>query len=96
MQDIHTQTTRGILLDGALFRSGSADTALIAITGIHGNFYSNPFIIITATHSMRPASISSMPKLAMPLAPFEPVFLSEMVVRDTACHTGSDALPYFR
>lgn len=43
MQDIHTQTTRGILLDGALFQSGSADTALIAITGIHGNFYSNPF-----------------------------------------------------
>ena len=30
------------MLDGVLF-SAPADTVLIAITGIHGNFYSNPF-----------------------------------------------------
>ncbi len=38
-------TKRGSVLNGVLFRSddGKSDTALIAITGIHGNFYSNPF-----------------------------------------------------
>ena len=37
---------RGPVLNGVLFRSEenrSADTVMIAITGIHGNFYSNPF-----------------------------------------------------
>ena len=67
MQDIQTQTQRGVLLDGTLFESvnmgmrkcgstiasatkpitqspnNAIDTLLIAITGIHGNFYSNPF-----------------------------------------------------
>lgn len=39
-------TKRGVVLDGVLFRHGmkrTADTVFIAITGIHGNFYSNPF-----------------------------------------------------
>ena len=38
-------TERGSVLDGVLFRSDDmkADTVMIAITGIHGNFYSNPF-----------------------------------------------------
>lgn len=37
-------TARGILLSGVLFDAGQdADAVLIAITGIHGNFYSNPF-----------------------------------------------------
>lgn len=37
-------TARGVLLSGVLFDAGQdADTVLIAITGIHGNFYSNPF-----------------------------------------------------
>ena len=36
-------TRRGTVLDGVLFRAEAADTVLIAITGIHGNFYSNPF-----------------------------------------------------
>lgn len=38
-------TKRGSVLNGVLFRNddGKSDTALIAITGIHGNFYSNPF-----------------------------------------------------
>ncbi len=38
-------TKRGSVLNGVLFRNddGKSDTVLIAITGIHGNFYSNPF-----------------------------------------------------
>ena len=39
-------TERGSVLNGVLFRRGetrAADTVMIAITGIHGNFYSNPF-----------------------------------------------------
>ncbi|MBR1792071.1 MAG: hypothetical protein IJ764_00315 [Bacteroidales bacterium] len=36
-------TQRGTLLDGVLFEAPQpSDTVLIAITGIHGNFYSNP------------------------------------------------------
>ena len=40
-------TDRGPLLDGVLFcdTPTPANTVLIAITGIHGNFYSNPFYI---------------------------------------------------
>ena len=37
---------RGTVLNGVLFRQNenrTADTVMIAITGIHGNFYSNPF-----------------------------------------------------
>ncbi|MBR1634759.1 MAG: DUF1749 domain-containing protein [Lachnospiraceae bacterium] len=39
-------TARGVVLNGVLFRKQrekSSDTVMIAITGIHGNFYSNPF-----------------------------------------------------
>ncbi|MBQ9048304.1 MAG: DUF1749 domain-containing protein [Solobacterium sp.] len=39
-------TARGTVLNGVLFRTQeekTADTIMIAITGIHGNFYSNPF-----------------------------------------------------
>ena len=39
-------TRRGVVLNGVLFRQEekkTADTVMIAITGIHGNFYSNPF-----------------------------------------------------
>lgn len=44
MKACHVATKRGIVLDGVLFESGhGADTIVIAITGIHGNFYSNPF-----------------------------------------------------
>ena len=45
MRELNIPTERGVLLDGVLF-SGTrenADTVVIAITGIHGNFYSNPF-----------------------------------------------------
>lgn len=40
---IKVTTKRGVQLDGVLFHKNSTDTVLIAITGIHGNFYSNPF-----------------------------------------------------
>ena len=44
MRDLKVETKRGVLLDGVLFSAPKqADTVLIAITGIHGNFYSNPF-----------------------------------------------------
>ncbi|MBQ3301419.1 MAG: alpha/beta hydrolase, partial [Eggerthellaceae bacterium] len=39
-------TERGPLLDGVLFDApGGSDAVVIAITGIHGNFYSNPFYV---------------------------------------------------
>ncbi|MBR3729893.1 MAG: DUF1749 domain-containing protein [Bacteroidales bacterium] len=44
MENLKIETQRGTLLDGVLFgTNGKADTVMIAITGIHGNFYSNPF-----------------------------------------------------
>lgn len=43
-KELKIETKRGTLLDGVLFGTGGmADTVLICITGIHGNFYSNPF-----------------------------------------------------
>lgn len=43
-QELNIPTRRGSVLNGVLFTSETkADTVLIAITGIHGNFYSNPF-----------------------------------------------------
>lgn len=42
MEPLKIETRRGVLLDGVLFGVNS-DTVLINITGIHGNFYSNPF-----------------------------------------------------
>ena len=42
MKNISVPTKRGVLLNGALF-GGGAETVVIAITGIHGNFCSNPF-----------------------------------------------------
>lgn len=44
MEKLKIETRRGTLLDGVLFSAQTeADTVLIAITGIHGNFYSNSF-----------------------------------------------------
>ena len=43
---LNVPTKRGVVLNGVLFRKQevkTADTVMIAITGIHGNFYSNPF-----------------------------------------------------
>ncbi|HAQ64032.1 MAG TPA: alpha/beta hydrolase [Ruminococcaceae bacterium] len=43
MKEIGVQTRRGVILNGVLFDAKNADTVVINITGIHGNFYSNPF-----------------------------------------------------
>lgn len=43
MKKLRIPTARGTVLDGVLFSQGASDTVLSAITGIHGNFYSNPF-----------------------------------------------------
>ncbi len=43
---LNVPTKRGVVLNGVLFRpeeKRTADMVMIAITGIHGNFYSNPF-----------------------------------------------------
>lgn len=43
---LNVTTKRGSVLNGVLFRpeeKRAADTVMIAIAGIHGNFYSNPF-----------------------------------------------------
>lgn len=47
IEGLKVPTERGVLLDGVLFNGTAtpAHTVLIAITGIHGNFYSNPFYI---------------------------------------------------
>lgn len=43
-QELRLPTRRGSVLDGVLSAYGKkADTVLTAITGIHGNIYSNPF-----------------------------------------------------
>ena len=43
MQNLNVETRRGTVLNGVLFEAETSDTVVIAITGIHGNFYSNPF-----------------------------------------------------
>ncbi len=45
MKALEGATKRGTVLNGVIFDSEktAADTVVIAITGIHGNFYSNPF-----------------------------------------------------
>ena len=44
MKGLEVATTRGTVLNGVIFDSEKkSDAVLIAITGIHGNFYSNPF-----------------------------------------------------
>ena len=46
MFNLNVPTKRGIILNGVLFRNKEEknnDTVMISITGIHGNFYSNPF-----------------------------------------------------
>ena len=43
MENLDVATRRGTVLNGVLFPAKHSDTVVIAITGIHGNFYSNPF-----------------------------------------------------
>lgn len=48
MEELALPTERGSVLSGVLFngeRTNPAKTVVIAITGIHGNFYSNPFYV---------------------------------------------------
>ncbi len=46
MQKLNIATETGTILHGALFAgTKQADTVMIAVTGIHGNFYSNPFYV---------------------------------------------------
>ena len=47
MEKLALPTKRGSVLTGVLFDSPTkkASTVVIAITGIHGNFYSNPFYV---------------------------------------------------
>ena len=45
IKELKVPTASGAVLDGVLFASGLKNTVLIAITGIHGNFYSNPFYV---------------------------------------------------
>ena len=43
---LNVAAERGVVLNGVLYRpeeQKTADTVMISITGIHGNFYSNPF-----------------------------------------------------
>ena len=43
---LNVAAARGVVLNGVLFRPEerrTSDTVMISITGIHGNFYSNPF-----------------------------------------------------
>ncbi|MBQ9263127.1 MAG: DUF1749 domain-containing protein [Clostridia bacterium] len=43
MIKLNVPTKRGTVLNGVLFDAKNAHTVVIVITGIHGNFYSNPF-----------------------------------------------------
>lgn len=48
MEELDLPTKRGSVLNGVLFKSrekAHSTTVVIAITGIHGNFYSNPFYV---------------------------------------------------
>ncbi len=77
-------TERGPLLDGVLFQDTiePANTELVSITDIHGNFYSNPFYVnfgvtfnisVTSAHRnlthavvRRQPTSTSLPRKAMP------------------------------
>jgi len=43
LKSLEIETEHGTILNGVLFSGKKSDAVLIAITGIHGNFYSNPF-----------------------------------------------------
>lgn len=47
IEEVNVATKRGSVLNGVIFSSDKNDksTLVIAITGIHGNFYSNPFYV---------------------------------------------------
>jgi len=43
MKQLNVATKSGTVLNGVIFPAPETDTVVIAITGVHGNFYSNPF-----------------------------------------------------
>lgn len=45
IKELNVATKHGTVLNGTLFKTTNAQTVLIAITGVHGNFYSNPFYV---------------------------------------------------
>ncbi|RRK11458.1 alpha/beta fold hydrolase [Lactiplantibacillus garii] len=45
IQTLNIVTKSGTELKGTLFKAPRATTVLVAITGVHGNFYSNPFYV---------------------------------------------------
>ena len=45
MQNLDIATRTGTVLNGVLFPAPGADTVVVAMTGVHGNFYSNPFYV---------------------------------------------------
>ena len=53
MENLDVETRRGTVLNGVLFPAQSSETVVIAITGIHGNFYSNPFYYNIGRHAKR-------------------------------------------
>ncbi|MFR0771597.1 MAG: hypothetical protein ACLSH6_06270 [Limosilactobacillus pontis] len=69
MEKLALPTKRGSVLTGVLFDSPTkkASTVVIAITGIHGNFYSNPFYVNIGNTLSRLELILSMPKRPMHL-----------------------------
>ena len=42
---LNVYTKKGTELTGVLFSEKKSDWLMIAITGVHGNFYSNPFYV---------------------------------------------------
>ena len=53
MKNLDVETRRGTILNDVLFPAKNSDTVVIAITGIHGNFYSNPFYYNIGRHAKR-------------------------------------------
>ncbi len=45
IETLNVFTKSGTALKGTIFKAKRATTVLIAITGVHGNFYSNPFYV---------------------------------------------------
>ena len=43
VENLDVETRHGTILNGVLFPAKNSDAVVIAITGIHGNFYLNPF-----------------------------------------------------
>lgn len=72
MKKLNIAMQSGTVLQGVLFPASSqAKTVVIAITGIHGNFYSNPFYYNIGETLSKAASILFMRRRAMLLAKYK-------------------------